>query len=103
MSEVLPRCLTCARLEWHGRYYSCPQNRSFNPHKLSPNFAEECESYVPGETMTESKRVFFSSCFDVEVGGSYRTVYVTAKRGCELKIAPESTPRKIIIMALEAE
>ena len=103
MSAVLPKCLSCARLEWHGRSYSCPQNRSFNPQKLSPYFAEKCTLYVPGEPMTESKRVFFSNYFDVEVGGSYRTVHVTAKKGYELKIDPESTSQKITIIALEKE
>jgi hypothetical protein len=95
--------LSCARLENHGSFYSCPQNRSFNPHKLSPYFAEKCALYVPGEPTTEGKRVFFSNYFDVEVGASYRIVYVTAKKGCELKIDPESTPQKITIMALEKE
>jgi len=49
--------------------------------------------------MTEAKRVFFSNYFDVEIGGSYRTVHVTAKEGYNLKIDPESTPQKIIIIA----
>jgi hypothetical protein len=53
--------------------------------------------------MTEGKRVFFSNYFNVELGGSYRTVHVTAKKGYELKIDPESTPQKITIMALEKE
>ena len=53
--------------------------------------------------MTETKRVFFSNYFDVEIGGSYRTVHVTAKEGYVLKIDPESTPQKIIITALEKE
>jgi len=103
VSAVLPRCLGCARLEWRGRFYSCPQNRSFNPNKLPPYFAEKCALYIPGKPMTEAKRVFFSNYFDVEVGGSYRTVHVTAKEGYNLKIDPESTPQKIIIVAIEKD
>jgi hypothetical protein len=103
MSRVLPRCLSCTRLEWHRTHYSCPQNRSFNPHKLSPSFAEKCALYVPGEPMTEGKRVFFSKMFDIMVGGSYRTVHITAKKGYELKIDPESTPQKITIIVIETE
>jgi hypothetical protein len=41
--------------------------------------------------------------FDVEVSANYRTVHVTAKKGYELKIDPESTPQKITIIALEAK
>jgi hypothetical protein len=97
----LPKCLSCARLKSHGKHYSCPQNRRFNPHKLSPHFAEKCALYVPGQPMTEAKRVFFSNYFDVEVGGSYRTVHVTAKEGYILKVDPESTSQKITVIALE--
>jgi len=53
--------------------------------------------------MTEGKRVFFSKMFDITVGGNYRTVHITAKKGYELKIDPESTPQKITIVALENE
>lgn len=101
MTAILPKCLTCARLEWHGRFYSCPQNRNFNPDKESAHFAEKCVLYIPGEPMTGTKRVFFSNIFDVEIGGSYRTVHVTAKEGYTLKIAPESTSRKITVLAVD--
>jgi len=84
-------------LEWRGRFYSCPQNRSFDPDKLPPHFAEKCALYVPG------KHVFFSNYFDVEIGGSHRTVHVTAKEGYALKIDPESTPQKITIIAVEKD
>jgi hypothetical protein len=53
--------------------------------------------------MTEGKRVFFSKMFDIMVGGSYRTVHITAKKGYELKIDPESTPQKITIIVIETE
>jgi hypothetical protein len=57
--------------------------------------------YVPGQPMTETKRVYFSNIFDVEIGESYRTIHVTAKKGFELKIDPKSTPQKIVIIAVE--
>jgi hypothetical protein len=103
MSGALPRCLSCARLEWHGRYYSCPQNRRFNPHKQSPHFAEKCALYVPGQPTGQAKRIYFSACFNVELGGSGRTLYVTAGEGWTLKILPESTPQKVVIVAVKTE
>ena len=103
MGEVLPRCLSCARLEWHGSFYSCPQNRRFNPNKLSPHFAEKCALYIPGEPASQGKRIYFSACFNVEVGGSGRTLHVTAGEGWTLKILPESTPQKVVIAAVKAE
>jgi hypothetical protein len=77
----------------------------FNPNKLSPKFAEKCALYIPGEPAGEggAKRVFFSKMFDVMVGGSYRTVHVTAKEGWALKILPESTPQKVIIAIVKSE
>ena len=105
MSMVLPRCLSCARLEWYGSFYSCPQNRRFNPNKLSPQFAEKCALYITGEPAGEGgeKRVFFSKMFEVMVGGSYRTVHVTAKEGWALKILPESTARKIVVAVVKED
>ena len=64
---------------------------------MPPHFAEKCALYVPG------RQVFFSNCFDVEIGGSRRTVHVTAKEGYTLKIDHESTPQKITIIAVEKD
>jgi hypothetical protein len=103
MSAQLPKCLVCARVEWHIKHYSCPRNKRFNPKTLPPHFAENCALYIAGKPILNRKRISFSNFFDVEIGGSYRTVHVTAKKGYELKIDPESTCQKITIIALEEE
>lgn len=103
MSEAKCRCLSCARLESHGNFYSCPQNRSFNPHKLPVHFAEKCALYVPGEPTDKAKRIYFSAYFNVELGGSGRTLHVTAGEGWALKILPESTPQRVVIAIVKSE
>lgn len=99
----LLKCFSCARLEYHVTYYSCPKNAKFNPEKLPPHFAENCALYIYGEPQVGAKRIFYSNYFDVEIGESYRAIHLTAKEGYELKIAPESTPQKIIIYALQSK
>jgi|GEM_PF-6756052 len=101
MSQQLPKCLTCARLEYHRTHYSCPQNAKFNPKKEPPHFAEKCALFIHGEPKVGRQRIFFSNYFDIEIGESYRTVHLTAKEGYELKIDPQSNPQKVTIYALE--
>ncbi|MEM1551549.1 MAG: hypothetical protein QXH03_02630 [Candidatus Bathyarchaeia archaeon] len=101
MIKLEPKCLTCARLEYNGTHYSCPQNSKFNPKKMPLHFAEKCALYVYGLPKVGTHRVFSSNIFDIEIGENYHTIHLTAKQGYELKIDPESNPQKITIYALK--
>ena len=70
-------------------------------------WAVRCSLYergVPqkGDVVAE-RTVFFTRWFAMNVNRNYKTVKIVARDGYKLQITPESSPEKILVVALEKE
>jgi G:T-mismatch repair DNA endonuclease (very short patch repair protein) len=86
--------------------FSCPRNE-YIPKDVERFWAVHCNLYergVPQKTnVVKEKTVFFTQWFAVNVNKDYKTVKIVARNGYKLQITPESSPEKILVVALEKE
>jgi len=87
--------------------FSCPRNK-WIPRDVKKFWAVRCSLYERGVPQTVDvvaekceQTVFFTRWFAVNVNKDYKTVKVVARDGYELKVTPESTCEKILVVALE--
>jgi hypothetical protein len=86
--------------------FSCPRNK-WIPRDVEKFWAVRCSLYergVPQKVdVVAEQTVFFTRWFAVNVNKDYKTVKIVARDGYKLQITPESSPEKILVVALEKE
>ena len=111
MVDILrTKCGSCKLLQVDEKDgFSCPRNKHI-PKNVEPSWAIHCNLYERGVPQTvdvavekRERTVFFTRWFAVNVNRDYKTVKVVARDGYELKVTPESTCEKILVVALEKE
>ena len=86
--------------------FSCPRNNHI-PKDVKNFWAIHCDLYergVPqkvGMVTEHVQTVFFTRWFAVNVNKDYKTVKIVARDGYKLQITPESSPEKILVVALK--
>jgi hypothetical protein len=102
------KCGSCKLLQVDEKGgFSCPRNR-WIPKDVEKFWAVHCNLYERGgpqkvDAVAEKREqtVFFTRWFAVNVNKDYKTVKVVARNGYKLKVTPESTCEKILVVALK--
>jgi len=114
MVDVLnTKCGSCRLLQDSTNFvgenggFSCPRNK-WIPKNVEKFWAVRCSLYERGipqkvNAVAEKREhtVFFTRWFAVNVNKDYKTVKIVARDGYKLKVTPESSPEKILVVALE--
>ena len=109
MVDVLSiKCGSCRLLQvGESGGFFCPRNR-WIPKDVEKFFAVRCSLYERGvpqkvDVVAEKREhtVFFTRWFAVNVNKDYKTVKIVARNSYKLQITPESTPEKILVVALK--